>query len=171
MLKTRKKTLRSNSEVPGLSHRAERLASSATGSAFFLFGVFLISLAYSFFVFIFFTFSPLGKPIMSTTQDRIDQLVKDNEVLLFMKGTASFPQCGFSGRAIQILKACGVDTKSVKTVNVLEDPEIRQGIKEYSQWPTIPQLYVKGEFVGGSDIMMEMYESGELQQVIGKQSD
>jgi monothiol glutaredoxin len=107
---------------------------------------------------------------MSTTQDRIDQLVKDNEVLLFMKGTASFPQCGFSGRAIQILKACGVDTKSVKTVNVLEDPEIRQGIKEYSQWPTIPQLYVKGEFVGGSDIMMEMYESGELQQVIGKQS-
>jgi monothiol glutaredoxin len=103
---------------------------------------------------------------MSTTQDRIDQLVKDNEVLLFMKGTASFPQCGFSGRAIQILKACGVDTKSVKTVNVLEDPEIRQGIKEYSQWPTIPQLYVKGEFVGGSDIMMEMYESGELAQVL-----
>jgi monothiol glutaredoxin len=107
---------------------------------------------------------------MSTTQDRIDQLVKDNEVLLFMKGTASFPQCGFSGRAIQILKACGVDTKSVKTVNVLEEPEIRQGIKEYSQWPTIPQLYVKGEFVGGSDIMMEMYESGELAQVLSSKS-
>ena len=106
---------------------------------------------------------------MSNTQQRIDDLVKNSPVLLFMKGTASFPQCGFSGRAIQILKACGVDPKSLKTVNVLEDPEIRQGIKEYSQWPTIPQLYVKGEFIGGSDIMMEMYESGELQQVIGGQ--
>jgi monothiol glutaredoxin len=74
--------------------------------------------------------------------------------------------CGFSGRAIQILKACGVDTKGLKTVNVLDDAEIRQGIKEYSNWPTIPQLYVKGEFIGGSDIMMDMYESGELQQVI-----
>lgn len=106
---------------------------------------------------------------MSNTQQRIDDLVKNSPVLLFMKGTASFPQCGFSGRAIQILKACGVDPKSLKTVNVLEDPEIRQGIKEYSQWPTIPQLYVKGEFIGGSDIMMEMYESGELQQVLGGQ--
>ena len=106
---------------------------------------------------------------MSNTQQRIDDLVKNSPVLLFMKGTASFPQCGFSGRAIHILKACGVDPKSLKTVNVLEDPEIRQGIKEYSQWPTIPQLYVKGEFIGGSDIMMEMYESGELQQVIGGQ--
>jgi monothiol glutaredoxin len=104
---------------------------------------------------------------MSDTQQRIDQLVKGNEVLLFMKGTASFPMCGFSGRAIQIMKACGVDTKTVKTVNVLEDDEIRQGIKTYSNWPTIPQLYVRGEFVGGSDIMMEMYESGELQQVLG----
>ncbi|MDD0810393.1 Grx4 family monothiol glutaredoxin [Curvibacter sp. RS43] len=103
---------------------------------------------------------------MSDVQQRIDDLVKNNEVLLFMKGTASFPQCGFSGRAVQILKACGVDPKGLKTVNVLEDPEIRHGIKEYSQWPTIPQLYVKGEFIGGSDIMMEMYESGELQQVI-----
>ena len=103
---------------------------------------------------------------MSNTQQRIDDLVKNSPVLLFMKGTASFPQCGFSGRAVQILKACGVDPKSLKTVNVLEDPEIRQGIKEYSQWPTIPQLYVKGEFIGGSDIMMEMFESGELQQVI-----
>lgn len=101
------------------------------------------------------------------SQQRIDELVKGNEVLLFMKGNASFPQCGFSGRAIQILKACGVDTKAVKTVNVLEDDEIRQGIKSYSNWPTIPQLYVRGEFVGGSDIMMEMYESGELQQVLG----
>jgi len=104
---------------------------------------------------------------MSDAQERIDALVKSNEVLLFMKGNASFPQCGFSGRAIQVLKACGVDTKSIKTVNVLEDDGIRQGIKEYSSWPTIPQLYVKGEFIGGSDIMMEMYESGELQQVLG----
>ncbi|MCB2003052.1 MAG: Grx4 family monothiol glutaredoxin [Burkholderiaceae bacterium] len=106
---------------------------------------------------------------MSDTQQRIDELVKGNPVLLFMKGNASFPQCGFSGRAIQILKACGVDPKQVKTVNVLEDPEIRAGIKDYSQWPTIPQLYVKGEFIGGSDIMMEMYENGELQQVLSGQ--
>ena len=103
---------------------------------------------------------------MSDVQQRIDQLVKGNEVLLFMKGSASFPMCGFSGRAIQILKACGVDPKAVTTVNVLEDDEIRQGIKDYSNWPTIPQLYVRGEFVGGSDIMMEMYQSGELQQVL-----
>jgi monothiol glutaredoxin len=100
------------------------------------------------------------------TQQRIDGLVKGNDITLFMKGTASFPQCGFSGRAIQILKACGVDTKTIQTVNVLEDPEVRQGIKEYSNWPTIPQLYVKGEFIGGSDIMMEMYESGELEAAI-----
>ncbi|MEG1454320.1 MAG: Grx4 family monothiol glutaredoxin [Comamonas sp.] len=103
---------------------------------------------------------------MSTTHQRIDDLVKNNEILLFMKGNANFPQCGFSGRALQILKACGVDTKTIATVNVLEDQEIRQSIKEYSQWPTIPQLYVKGEFIGGSDIMMEMYESGELQQLL-----
>ena len=104
---------------------------------------------------------------MSDTQQRIDALVKSTDVVLFMKGSASFPQCGFSGRAIQLLKACGVDTKTLKTVNVLEDDEVRQGIKEYSQWPTVPQLYVKGEFIGGSDIMMEMYESGELHQVLG----
>jgi monothiol glutaredoxin len=103
---------------------------------------------------------------MSDVQQRIDHLVKHNDVLLFMKGSASFPQCGFSGRAVQILKACGVEPKSIATVNVLEDQEIRQGIKEYSNWPTIPQLYLKGEFIGGSDIMMEMYESGELQKVI-----
>ena len=107
---------------------------------------------------------------MSDTQQRIGQLVKDNEVVLFMKGNANFPQCGFSGRAIQILKACGVDPKSVKTVNVLEDAEIRAGIKDFSNWPTIPQLYVKGEFIGGSDIMMEMYENGELQQVLAQPS-
>ena len=103
---------------------------------------------------------------MSDVQQRIDELVKGNEVLLFMKGNASFPMCGFSGRAIQVLKACGVDAKNIATVNVLDDAEIRQGIKEYSNWPTIPQLYIKGEFIGGSDIMMEMYESGELQKVI-----
>ena len=106
---------------------------------------------------------------MSDVNQRIDELVKTNDILLFMKGSASFPMCGFSGRAIQILKACGVDTKTVKTVNVLDDAEIRQGIKGYSNWPTIPQLYVKGEFIGGSDIMMEMYESGELAQVLGSQ--
>ena len=103
---------------------------------------------------------------MSDVQQRIDDLVKQNEILLFMKGSASFPMCGFSGRAVQVLKACGVDPKAIKTVNVLEDQEIRQGIKEYSNWPTIPQLYLKGEFIGGSDIMMEMYESGELQKII-----
>jgi monothiol glutaredoxin len=103
---------------------------------------------------------------MSDTQQRIDTLVKGNDIVLFMKGSASFPMCGFSGRAVQILKAVGVDTKTITTVNVLDDPEIRQGIKEYSNWPTIPQLYVKGEFIGGSDIMMEMYENGELQKVV-----
>ena len=98
------------------------------------------------------------------TKQRIDTLVKGSPVVLFMKGTAQFPMCGFSGRAIQILKACGVDDPT--TVNVLEDESIRQGIKAYANWPTIPQLYVNGEFVGGSDIMMEMYESGELQQAL-----
>jgi monothiol glutaredoxin len=102
---------------------------------------------------------------MSDVQKRIDDIVKSNHVVLFMKGTAQFPMCGFSGRAVQILKACGVD--ELKTVNVLEDDEVRQGIKEYANWPTIPQLYVDGEFVGGSDIMMEMYQAGELQQVLG----
>ena len=107
---------------------------------------------------------------MSDAQTQIDQLVKSNDIVLFMKGNASFPMCGFSGRAIQIIKACGVDPKTVKTVNVLDDEGIRQGIKTYSSWPTIPQLYVKGEFIGGSDIMMEMYESGELQKVINGQA-
>ncbi|MCB2016426.1 MAG: Grx4 family monothiol glutaredoxin [Hydrogenophaga sp.] len=107
---------------------------------------------------------------MSDVQNQIDQLVKSNDIVLFMKGNASFPMCGFSGRAVQILKACGVDTKVLKTVNVLEDDGIRAGIKEYSNWPTIPQLYVKGEFIGGSDIMMEMYESGELQKTISGQA-
>jgi monothiol glutaredoxin len=103
---------------------------------------------------------------MIDIQKRIGDLVQHNRVVLFMKGTAQFPMCGFSGRAIQILKACGVD--DLKTVNVLEDEEIRQGIKDFANWPTIPQLYVNGEFIGGSDILMEMYQAGELQQVLGK---
>ena len=110
---------------------------------------------------------------MADIQDvhtRIDQLVKNNGIVLFMKGSAAFPMCGFSGRAVQVLKACGVDPKTIVTVNVLEDEAIRQGVKQYSQWPTIPQLYVKGEFIGGADIMMEMYESGELQQLLGSGS-
>ena len=101
---------------------------------------------------------------MSDVHTRIDQLVKGHRVVLFMKGTAQFPMCGFSGRAIQILKSCGAS--DVKTVNVLEDEEIRQGIKEYANWPTIPQLYVDGEFVGGSDIMSEMHSAGELQSLL-----
>jgi monothiol glutaredoxin len=92
----------------------------------------------------------------------IDDVVKSNDVVLFMKGNAQMPMCGFSGRAIQILKACGVDPRQLATVNVLEDDEIRQGIKEFSNWPTIPQLYVQGEFVGGCDIVREMQASGEL---------
>jgi monothiol glutaredoxin len=103
---------------------------------------------------------------MSDVQQRIDELVKGNRVMLFMKGNAQFPQCGFSGRAIQVMKACGVS--DLKTFNVLEDEEVRQGIKDYAQWPTIPQLYIDGEFVGGSDIVMEMYQSGELQQLLSK---
>jgi monothiol glutaredoxin len=101
---------------------------------------------------------------MSDTRERIDQLVKSHRVVLFMKGTAQFPMCGFSGRAIQVLQACGVN--DLVTVNVLEDEAIRQGIKEYANWPTIPQLYIDGEFVGGSDILTEMYQSGELQQTL-----
>jgi monothiol glutaredoxin len=96
----------------------------------------------------------------------IHKTVTDHPVVLFMKGTAQFPQCGFSGRAIQVLKQCGV--KNLITVNVLEDEDVRQGVKEYANWPTIPQLYVKGEFVGGSDIMMEMFQSGELAELLKK---
>ena len=100
---------------------------------------------------------------MSNANVRIAEIVNANDVTLFMKGTALFPQCGFSSRAIAILDHLGV---AYETVDVLQDPEIRQGIKEYSDWPTIPQLYVKGEFLGGSDIMMEMFEAGELQQLL-----
>ena len=100
---------------------------------------------------------------MSDPQSRIAEIVNANDVVLFMKGTALFPQCGFSSRAIAILDRLGA---TYETVDVLQDPEIRAGIKEYSDWPTVPQLYVKGEFVGGSDIMMEMFESGELQELL-----
>lgn len=100
---------------------------------------------------------------MTDGKERIGEIVRKNDVVLFMKGTPLFPQCGFSGRAISILDHLGVP---FETVDVLQDQEIRQGIKAYSDWPTIPQLYVKGEFVGGSDIMMEMFESGELQQLV-----
>ena len=100
---------------------------------------------------------------MSDVKQKIGELVGSNDIVLFMKGTALFPQCGFSSRAISILDHLG---QPYETVDVLQDPEIRSGIKEYSDWPTVPQLYVKGEFVGGSDIMMEMFESGELKQLV-----
>jgi monothiol glutaredoxin len=97
-------------------------------------------------------------------QDTIREQVTTHPVVLYMKGTPQFPQCGFSSNAAQILRACGVN--EFFSVNVLENPEIRQGIKEFSNWPTIPQLYVKGQFVGGSDIMTEMYKSGELKKLL-----
>jgi monothiol glutaredoxin len=100
---------------------------------------------------------------MTDIKSEIDSTVKANDVVLFMKGNAETPMCGFSGRSVQILKQLGVDFKDV---NVLESDAIRQGIKDYTNWPTIPQLYIKGEFVGGSDIMMEMYQSGELAQLL-----
>lgn len=100
---------------------------------------------------------------MSTTQEQIEKLVSENKVVLFMKGTPAFPQCGFSQRATLILKELGAEFFAV---NVLEDPEIREGIKVYGNWPTIPQLYINKELVGGSDIMMEMYESGELKGIL-----
>ena len=100
---------------------------------------------------------------MSGITDFIDHEVKGNDVVLFMKGTPDFPQCGFSGKVVQILDYVGVDYKSQ---NVLADADLRQGIKDYSNWPTIPQLYVKGEFVGGCDIVTEMFQAGELQQLL-----
>ena len=105
---------------------------------------------------------------MSDAQKRIKDIVKGDDIVLFMKGTVLFPQCGFSSRAVAILDHLGA---KFETVDVLQDPEIRGGIKEYSDWPTIPQLYVRCEFVGGSDIMMEMFESGELQQLVGEKAE
>jgi monothiol glutaredoxin len=103
----------------------------------------------------------------SAANDRISKIVKDNDIVLFMKGTALLPQCGFSSRAVAILDHLGA---TYETVDVLQDPEVRQGIKEYSDWPTIPQLYIKGEFVGGSDIRMEMFENGELKELVGAEA-
>ena len=101
-------------------------------------------------------------------QDTIREQVTTHPVVLYMKGTPQFPQCGFSAATVQMLKECGLDT--FFSVNVLADPQIRQGVKDYANWPTIPQLYVNGEFIGGADIMREMYESGELQQLLSKQA-
>lgn len=97
-------------------------------------------------------------------KDFIQQTIDQHPVVLFMKGTAQFPQCGFSGKAVQLLKSCGV--KDMVTVNVLEDDDVRQAVKDFSNWPTIPQLYIRGEFVGGSDIVQELFQSGELQKLI-----
>lgn len=102
-----------------------------------------------------------------SSQETIQKTISDNEVVLYMKGSAAFPQCGFSGRAVQILNACG---KEFTGVDVLSDPDIREGVKQFSNWPTIPQLYIKGEFVGGCDIMMEMYQSGELKTLLTDES-
>jgi monothiol glutaredoxin len=100
------------------------------------------------------------------TQERIRKQVTENKVVLYMKGTPEAPQCGFSAAAVQMLEACGAE--EVATVDVLADPDIRQGIKQFSNWPTIPQLYVAGEFIGGADIMREMYQSGELKKILAK---
>jgi monothiol glutaredoxin len=100
---------------------------------------------------------------MVSIQEKIKSLVTENNIVLFMKGTPQFPQCGFSSKVVMMLNACGV---AMVTVNVLEDPEMRQGVKDFSNWPTIPQLYVKGQFIGGSDIVGEMYASGELQELL-----
>jgi monothiol glutaredoxin len=102
---------------------------------------------------------------MSDIQQTIKETIENNRVVLFMKGTKTFPQCGFSARAVDILKKCGVEFKDV---NVLADPALREGIKTFSQWPTIPQVYVDGKFIGGSDIVMEMFQSGDLQKMLGK---
>jgi len=103
----------------------------------------------------------------SDINTRLSGIVKESDVVLFMKGTPLFPQCGFSSRAVSILDHCGVKYESV---DVLQDMEVRQGIKTFSEWPTIPQLYVKGEFLGGSDIMMEMFEAGELQEMLDEKN-
>jgi len=100
-----------------------------------------------------------------TAQERIQKQISDNSIVLYMKGTPQFPQCGFSGRSVQLLGACGARFASV---NVLEDPEIREGIKQFSHWPTIPQLYVKGKFIGGCDIMTDLFQKGELQKLVAE---
>lgn len=104
---------------------------------------------------------------MSDIQNNIRETVEKNRVVLFMKGTKNFPQCGFSARAVEVLKKCGAEFKDV---NVLADAELRQGIKEFSNWPTIPQVYIDGQFVGGSDILLEMFQNGELQKMLAPKS-
>jgi len=101
---------------------------------------------------------------MRDLNNEIKTLIESNKVVLFMKGSTKFPLCGFSGRAVKILNLCGVT--DIKTINILEDDEMRQAIKDYSQWPTVPQLYINGEFIGGSDIMAELYQNGELQKIL-----
>lgn len=100
---------------------------------------------------------------MSTIEDRIRQQVSENDIVLYMKGTPQFPQCGFSGKSVQLLKACGAEFKGI---DVLADQEVREGVKRFSNWPTIPQLYIRGEFIGGCDIITELYEKGELQKLV-----
>jgi monothiol glutaredoxin len=107
--------------------------------------------------------SKLGAIVSTATHQKIDELVKQNKILVFMKGNKLMPQCGFSNNVVQILNTLGVP---YETVDVLADPEIRQGIKEYSNWPTIPQIYINGEFIGGSDIAIELYQKGELQEMV-----
>lgn len=102
---------------------------------------------------------------MSDVQDKIRKQIEDNAIILYMKGSPVFPQCGFSGRATQLLKACGAKFASV---DVLADPAIREGIKQFSNWPTVPQLYIKGQFIGGSDIMAELHQKGELQKLVAE---
>jgi monothiol glutaredoxin len=106
----------------------------------------------------------VNEEIAMNVQERIADQIKSNHIMLYMKGTPQFPQCGFSGRAVQLLQACGAN--EFGSVDVLSDPDVRQGIKEYSNWPTIPQLYINGEFVGGADIMTELYQNGELQKLV-----
>jgi monothiol glutaredoxin len=114
--------------------------------------------------FVILTINPPRNEKVMDAKEFIQKTITEHPVVLFMKGTAQFPQCGFSGRAIQVLKGSGV--KHMVTINVLEDDDVRQGVKDFSNWPTVPQLYINGEFIGGSDIMSEMYESGELQNII-----
>jgi monothiol glutaredoxin len=114
--------------------------------------------------FVILTTNPPRNEKVMDAKEFIQKTITEHPVVLFMKGTAQFPQCGFSGRAIQVLKGSGV--KHMVTINVLEDDDVRQGVKDFSNWPTVPQLYINGEFIGGSDIMSEMYESGELQNII-----
>ncbi|CAO3680923.1 unnamed protein product [Umbelopsis ramanniana] len=120
------------------------------------------------------TYSRFAAPVSArwisdSLKSKLDQAVKDNEVVLFMKGTPDEPMCGFSRAAVQIMQVQGVDFGKIKTFNVLEDAELREGVKEYSEWPTIPQVYIKGDFVGGCDILLNMHQSGDLEDLLIKE--